>query len=124
MDSSGLLLGNHSLLNQLNQSLIEGLHPLRRAALDSHGELVHPVLPDELDNGRGGNHNLDRGNTTLPVGPGDESLAGNRPQVQGEKGSELSMLRGRKEIQQPIYRLHYISRMKSADDQMPGFRGR
>src|SRR5690606_31332034 len=57
----GLVAGDQAALDQVLQILVEGLHAHLLAGLDRRIHLRHLVLADQVADGRGGHHDLVRG---------------------------------------------------------------
>ena len=84
---------------QTGQRLVEGLHSiLSPAHLHDRFQLVHLVLPDQVADGRIGHHDFHGQGPARTIGPGQEGLAGDALQHQGQLGADLGLLVGGKDI--------------------------
>ena len=74
--SHGHVLGDLAPQHQIGKALVEGLHPeLELARLHGAVDLVDLVLPNQVADGRIGDHDLQRQGPALSAGLGDERLA-------------------------------------------------
>ena len=107
----GDFLGDDSLLDQLQQVLVHGLHPLPEGHLHRAVKLVPLAFPNQVLHGVVAQHHLQSRNPTVVVDVGQELLVDNSLQNGCQLRTNLGVLVGREKVYPtfPIWLKSFLS---------------
>ncbi len=115
------LQGDQAFEVQGGERLIEGLHAvLRLPGLHHAVDLVHLVLADEVADGGVGNEDLHRERPPLAGGAGQERLAENALEHEGQLHPYLALLMGREDVDDAVDRLRGGVGVQGGEGQVAG----
>ena len=105
--------------HELDQRCRQGLHMEELPVGDRLGDLLGPVLADEVGDPVVGDHHLERGDAAA-VGAREQPLADDAAEHAGEDRPYLRVLRGREELDEPADGLRCVERVHRRQHQVAG----
>jgi hypothetical protein len=120
---ASILLGDQPIAHQLDQRLVERLHPVELALGDDlHDRGRRGRVDDPLAHAAVVDQGFHRGDPALAVGPGDQPLRDRAAERRGQREPGLSLRRRREEVEHPVDGLGGIDRVHRRDHEVTGLR--